>query len=396
MVKGGITRRVHLSAKDKLEIVEYSKKHSQRLASVEYSVSQSMVSRWMNQEQQLLEASKKNNSTVHSGRKSSFPEMDESVSQWIIDQRQMELAVTNMDIISKCRTISRDFRVLSDGAQKQYVERLKERSGLTIRRITHVGQKEFTQVEAEALDFQHSFEARVSALGYDNSSIFNMDETAWYYEPSLKSTVEVKGVKNVPIKTSGKESARCTVAFCIGADGSKLPPFIIFKAAYKKTVWREIVQENFSSGSVCTTQANGWMDETAMLDYVERVWKPYITSRRLKRTLLILDSFSAHMVSSVTDAFMELGTEIEFIPGGCTSSVQPVDNGINKPVKDRQRSKYQEYKLGQSDSNEGQSAAPTRKLVASWIKDSWEELSEDTCRAAWKTRVPYFWTKQSE
>jgi hypothetical protein len=69
-----------------------------------------------------------------------------------------------------------------------------------------------------------------------------------------------------------------------------------------------------------------------MLEHIERVWKPF-TGEFGEPTLMILDMFSAHIVSSVIRAFNECGTKVEVLPGGCTSSVQAIDNGVNKPVK---------------------------------------------------------------
>ena len=46
--------------------------------------------------------------------------------------------------------------------------------------------------------------------------------------PSNK-TVDVKGAKTIMIKTSGNEKARYTVVLACCADGTKLPPLLIFK-----------------------------------------------------------------------------------------------------------------------------------------------------------------------
>jgi len=49
--------------------------------------------------------------------------------------------------------------------------------------------------------------------------------------------------------------------------------------------------------------------------------------------LLVLDSFSAHIVDSVKRRFGEKNTNIAVIPGGLTSHLQPLDVSINKSFK---------------------------------------------------------------
>ena len=60
-------------------------------------------------------------------------------------------------------------------------------------------------------------------------------------EPSNR-TVDAKGAKTMAIKTGGHEKTYFTVALACSADGTKLPPIIIFK---RKT----FLKENIPSGT---------------------------------------------------------------------------------------------------------------------------------------------------
>ena len=48
---------------------------------------------------------------------------------------------------------------------------------------------------------------------------------------------------------------------------------------------------------------------------------------------LALDSYQCHMMQSVVHAIQDLGVEVLHIPGGCTGLCQPLDFGVNKPLK---------------------------------------------------------------
>ena len=73
-----------------------------------------------------------------------------------------------------------------------------------------------------------------------------------------------------------------------------------------------------------------------MFAWVNEVLKPYVADvPEHVIPILILDSYSSHMMASVVTKIQELGIEVKHIPGGCTSLCQPVDVGFNKPFKDR-------------------------------------------------------------
>ncbi|CAB1101701.1 unnamed protein product [Ectocarpus sp. CCAP 1310/34] len=61
------------------------------------------------------------------------------------------------------------------------------------------------------------------------AQIANMDETPTWMENPGNNTVNRTGDKEVGVKTVGKEKMRITSVLTVFADGSKLPPLVIFK-----------------------------------------------------------------------------------------------------------------------------------------------------------------------
>ena len=54
----------------------------------------------------------------------------------------------------------------------------------------------------------------------------------WFDMPR-NSTIDFKGVREVPVKTTGSDKLRFTVVLGYMASGEKLPPMIIFKLKKK-------------------------------------------------------------------------------------------------------------------------------------------------------------------
>ena len=80
------------------------------------------------------------------------------------------------------------------------------------------------------------------------------------------------------------------------ADGTILPPMIIFKGKTNRTIRNLVVPTGF----VVTTQEKAWMDEGKMLTWLREIWIKY-TELEFPRSFLILDAFSAHHVDSVLE-----------------------------------------------------------------------------------------------
>jgi DDE superfamily endonuclease len=78
-------------------------------------------------------------------------------------------------------------------------------------------------------------------------------------------------------------------------------------------------------------QEKAWMDKPLMLEWIEKIWKPEVKDKQ--QAYLILDECRTHLTKSDQNAFAACQTEIELIPGGYTSKLQPMDVGINIPFK---------------------------------------------------------------
>jgi DDE superfamily endonuclease len=61
------------------------------------------------------------------------------------------------------------------------------------------------------------------------------------------------------------------------------------------------------------------------------VWKLSISCNKI--VYLILDECQSQLTAEVRKAFPDCNTEMDLIPGGYTSRLQPMDVGLNKPFK---------------------------------------------------------------
>lgn len=116
-----------------------------------------------------------------------------------------------------------------------------ERHGFSIRRQTTVAQKLPQDYEDKLISFQRFIIAKRKQHNYELRYIGNADQTPMTFDIVSNSTVDKKGSKTVSILTTGHEKDRFTVMLACLGDGTKLPPYVVFK---RKTLPKKITFPN--------------------------------------------------------------------------------------------------------------------------------------------------------
>ncbi|KAK9408018.1 hypothetical protein NXF25_006792 [Crotalus adamanteus] len=132
-----------------------------------------------------------------------------------------------------------------------------------MRAQTKLAQK-MSPVYEEKIQQFHSYIIQLwKKYHYEESQIENMDEVALNFDVPSNRTVDMNGIKTVAIKRSGHEKTHYTAVLSCCADGTKLPPMLIFK---KKTYPKETIPP----GIIVQVHEKGWMNEDIMAIWFEK------------------------------------------------------------------------------------------------------------------------------
>jgi hypothetical protein len=191
-----------------------------------------------------------------------------------------------------------------------------------------------------------------------------------------------KGTRTVTVRKADS-SHRCSVLLCTNMTGSlKMEPFLVFKGA--KTRGGRIIgelqaKEGYPTELGMTVQNRAWLDQETFVDWVSDYWKPFVESNGIEISYMILDESTVHLTQSVKDALIACGTEFDYIPGGYTSRVQPLDVGINKPFKNNIRNQFEDWMYANP-----RGTKIKRTNVAWFIKNSWDMIGIQTIKNSWR------------
>lgn len=164
-----------------------------------------------------------------------------------------------------------------------------KRNDLCTRVITSEGQKIPIDAPDLAKKFMDECQVSLAERDYPMFAIGNMDETPMWFDMPSNRSIDFRGVKTVLSKTTGKEKMRYTVALATLADGSKLPPMLIFRGL------KNVPKVQFPSGVVVQVSKDGSMN-TELLDYwLQNVWKRRKNSIFRQPAVLVLDRHASHL-----------------------------------------------------------------------------------------------------
>jgi len=155
-------------------------------------------------------------------------------------------------------------------------------------------------------------------------SIFNCDESSFCHDPSNTKVISPCGL---PCKrqTAGTGRLNTTVA----ADGSKFPPFVVFKG---KKIWENWMSKDAYPGTAYAVSDSGWMTEKVFLNWFQHQFIERVKTIEGPK-LLIYDGHTSHVSLSLIECAVKNDISLLKLPPHTTHFLQPLDVSAFKPLK---------------------------------------------------------------
>lgn len=245
-----------------------------------------------------------------------------------------------------------------------------DRNHYSFRRGTHLGQ-EFPKSSIEiASQFISSVYNSRLIMKYSDDLIGNLDETSLYIDLAPNYSISQKGKRSVIIFIQSQDKCHVSVLLAILANGTKLPPLIIFKGIANGKIYKDL-KKNFyvkNNKIFIECNSNAWCTKDIMLLWSNSIWRKYIDSFNNEPipSLLIMDLATMDTNNIVIKDFESKDTEIQFIPKGMTSVLQPLDVSVNKPFKVHIKDRYMKYCYEKNSTEK-----VSRGLLINWVAETW-------------------------
>lgn len=384
------TRKV-FTVETKLRILQWKEDNhaSLRRTAQEFGINKTQVSQWMKLERQLREVGRGKMLScrrMHPGREQVSELLDQQLFDFLVDQRTRGLAVKNTDLQKKALELAENIEELGNfRASMGFIWRWKRRFSVVRRRKTNESQKTPDDLAERLQGFlQDVREARYRSA-VSNEDIWNMDQTMVWFDMPARYSNDVRGSRQVRVKTSGCTKRGFTVALCCSSAGMKMPALVIFKEPRGVLGPRVQAQIHPPPNVRVTATTNGWMTQQALLFWLKEVFGQDERGENPTR-LLVLDSYKTHTTDeSVMHVEDACNSDLVIVPAGCTSLIQPLDVSVNRSFKSQMRNFWSEWMQGAHDlTPAGNIRPPTRQNVITWVSQAWYAINEGIIVEAFK------------
>ncbi|TWW79879.1 hypothetical protein D4764_10G0009090 [Takifugu flavidus] len=123
----------------KLQAIEYAAGNGNRAAANHFNVNESMVRKWRKQESELRQVRKTKLS--FRGNKARWPEQEDRVEQWVVEQRTTGRGVSTVTIRQKAKAIAAEMDIEHFQGGPSWCFRFMRRRHLSIHARTTVAQR---------------------------------------------------------------------------------------------------------------------------------------------------------------------------------------------------------------------------------------------------------------
>ena len=322
------------------------------------------------------------------GRKATLSSQQElELREWVMSLRRSEsrFRVTERMIQLKARE---QFGIK---AGNKWVQGFMVRHRFSLRRKTTTKEVTTTRMQEIRRHYQNKHAELFATVSWFN--FLNMDETSVYRDAPGDRTVDEVGAKTVEIGSTQHDADRVAVVLCIDRAGSMIPPLIIHKCYEKKRFkkrhaffLKSIPLDGGQQYNVWVTYANkSWLNGIIMRQWIDKVYMGHIRSRGIdvSQALLFMDNCSAHDNESAMQAMAEAKVRCEFFPPNCTPILQPLDQNVNKMLKEEYEKRWEKWfiEVGSRQlTRGGNRKRATDDEVNGWVASSLHAISAHVVR----------------
>jgi hypothetical protein len=247
------------------------------------------------------------------------------------------------ETLRRLAEIIRERRVKTDGGEVQvkvydkiskewvprFIQRHPELAGVRLRSIDTARIKAASSERLQS--WFDKLEKVLAEFNIKPENIYNMDESGFAIGEKEAGRVIINSRIRQKFQAKPGRQEWVTVVECVCADGSHVPPLVIFKAENLSTQW---IPASIHGDWRFNCNSKGWTSNEHGLDWLKRCFDPETREKaKGEYRLLICDGHDSHITAEFIAHCIDNDILLMILPPHSSHLTQPLDVGVFGPLK---------------------------------------------------------------
>src|SRR5271169_1719924 len=247
------------------------------------------------------------------------------------------------ETLRRLAEIIRERRVKTDGREVQvkvydkiskewvprFIQRHPELAGVRLRSIDTARIKAASSEQLQS--WFDKLEKVLAEFNIKPENIYNMDESGFAIGEKEAGRVIINSRIRQKFQAKPGRQEWVTVVECVCADGSHVPPLVIFKAENLSTQW---IPASIHGDWRFNCNSKGWTSNEHGLDWLKRCFDPETREKaKGEYRLLICDGHDSHITAEFIAHCIDNDILLMILPPHSSHLTQPLDVGVFGPLK---------------------------------------------------------------
>jgi DDE superfamily endonuclease/Tc5 transposase DNA-binding domain len=184
----------------------------------------------------------------------------------------------------------------------------------------------------DVIEWFNDLDTLIWECNIKRENIYNMDETGSSIGMLQRKYVIVNKMEQAQGKIEPRRQEWVTVVECICADGSSIPPLIIFKGENLNCRW---IPTNSSEDWYYACNSKGWTSNEHAIEWLQKCFEPTTTQEKANSAtqLLIYDGHGSHVTGPFLSHCLKHDIQVVLLLPHTSHLLQPLDVGVFSPLK---------------------------------------------------------------
>lgn len=263
------------------------------------------------------------------------PEIETKLFNYIVKMQELGFGLTVEMVRTTAFQLAKEsgrenfLKKGNDSASKWWWAQFKKRYNLALRVPENLAAYRASMGNPEMIqDYFVKLEALMDKLNIKNmpSRIWNCDETGLSYVVKPSKVVTSIGKRYIYKRAYADRGESHTLLGCICADGSWIPPLIIFKGIR----WNDNLKTDCLPGTLVKLSPKAWINTDLFVEWFQFFIKSIPSARPV---ILLMDSHASHINATVISLAKENDIYLFTFPAHTSHLLQPLDVGVYKSLK---------------------------------------------------------------